>query len=63
MINFLMLWGVLGAFATVFLPVPANKRMFWIDTVACGIYKWIALYILYLLRKHLNVEYSFWKDE
>lgn len=62
-LDILVYWGVAGALLTMFLPVPANKRMFWIDTIVCGMFKWIALYILYLLRKHLGVEYSLWRGE
>jgi hypothetical protein len=61
--NIILAWSVAGAWLTVLMPVPANKKMFWIQSIVGGFALWIALYILYLLRKHLNMEFSFWKGE
>ena len=61
--NIILAWAAVGTLLTVFMSVPANKKMFWVQSIVGGIALWIALYILYLLRKHLNVEFSFWKGE
>ena len=61
--NIILAWAAAGAWLTVFMPVPANKKMFWIQSIIGGIALWIALYILYLIRKNSNMEFSFWKGE
>lgn len=61
--NIILTWATAGAWLTVFMPVPANKKMFWIQSIVGGLALWIALYILYLIRKNSNMEFSFWKGE
>ena len=61
--NIILAWSVVGALLTVVMPVPANKKMFWVQSIVGGLALWIALYVLYLIRKHLNLEFAFWKGE
>ena len=63
MMNLLVGWGVVGALLTIFMPIPANKHMFVIQTLVGGMFMWIACCILYALRRYGGMEYSFWKNE
>ena len=63
MMDILLCWGVAGALITIFLPVPANKHMFVLQTFVGGMFMWIASSILYALRRYGGMEYSFWKGE
>ena len=63
MYSYLLGWCAAGALLTMFVPVPANKKMFWVQSIVGGMALWIALSILYLLRRYGGMEFEFWKGE